>query len=190
MLKKLNNFIVSSIVVSVLFILIGLGMIVFPEISLDVIAYTLATIFVVLGVYLFILDNKAAYLLDTMLIGVLLIIMGILLFIYPKSFSLLIPIVLGIWIIADSLFKIRLSISLKDYDDIPWVLLLILSIVSLICGIIFIIHPLASSSIITMLFGSLIIVYAVSDIVDMVMFKKYVDKIVKTFKKKLDKIEV
>ena len=87
MLKKLNNFIVSSIVVSVLFILIGLGMIVFQEISLDVIAYTLATIFVVLGVYLFILDNKAAYLLDTMLIGVLLIIMGILLFIYPKSLN-------------------------------------------------------------------------------------------------------
>lgn len=110
--------------------------------------------------------------------------------IYPKSFSLLIPIVLGIWIIADSLFKIRLSISLKDYDDTPWILLLILSIVSLICGIIFIIHPLASSSIITILFGSLIIVYAISDIVDMVMFKKYVDKIVKTFKKKLDKIEV
>lgn len=182
MLKKLNNFIVSSIVVSVLFILIGLGMIVFPEISLDVIAYTLATIFVVLGVYLFILDNKAAYLLDTMLIGVLLIIMGILLFIYPKSFSLLIPIVLGIWIITDSLFKIRISVSLREYEDVPWVLSLILAIISLVCGIMFIVNPLASSTVITAAFGSLIIIYAISDIVDMIMFKRYISKIVKIFK--------
>lgn len=190
MLKKLNNFILSSIVVSILFALVGLGMMIFPDISLNVIAYTIAIIFIILGVYLFILDRRSLFMIDMMFTGILMIILGIIIMIYPKSFSLLIPIVLGIWIIADSLFKIRLSISLKDYDDTPWVLLLILSIVSLICGIIFIIHPLASSSIITMLFGSLIIVYAISDIVDMVMFKKYVDKIVKTFKKKLDKIEV
>ena len=182
MLKKINNFILSSIIVSILFILIGFGMIVFPEISLDVIAYTLATIFVVLGIYLFALDNKAAYLFDTMLIGVIMIIMGILLFIYPKSFSLLIPIVLGIWIITDSLFKIRISISLREYEDVPWVISLILAIISLICGIVFLIHPLASSSVITAVFGSLIIIYAVSDIVDMIMFKRYISKIVKIFK--------
>lgn len=182
MLKKINNFILSSIIVSILFILIGFGMIVFPEISLDVIAYTLATIFVVLGIYLFALDNKAAYLFDTMLIGVIMIIMGILLFIYPKSFSLLIPIVLGIWIITDSLFKIRISVSLREYEDVPWVLSLILAIISLVCGIMFIINPLASSTVITAVFGSLIIIYAISDIVDMIMFKRYISKIVKIFK--------
>ena len=37
MLKKINNFILSSIIVSILFILIGFGMIVFPEISLETI---------------------------------------------------------------------------------------------------------------------------------------------------------
>ena len=167
MLKKINNFILSSIIVSILFILIGFGMIVFPEISLDVIAYTLATIFVVLGIYLFALDTKAAYLFDTMLIGVIMIIMGILLFIYLKSLSL---------------FKIRISISLREYEDVPWVISLILAIISLICGIVFLIHPLASSSVITAVFGSLIIIYAVSDIVDMVMFKRYISKIVKIFK--------
>ena len=108
--------------------------------------------------------------------------MGILLFIYPKSFSLLIPIVLGIWIITDSLFKIRISVSLREYEDVPWVLSLILAIISLVCGIMFIINPLASSTVITAAFGSLIIIYAISDIVDMIMFKRYISKIVKIFK--------
>ena len=46
----------------------------------------------------------------------------------------------------------------------------------------FIINPLASSTVITAVFGSLIIIYAISDIVDMIMFKRYISKIVKIFK--------
>ena len=48
MLKKLNNFILSSIVVSILFALVGLEMMIFPDISLNVIAYTIAIIFIIL----------------------------------------------------------------------------------------------------------------------------------------------
>ena len=182
MLKKLNNFILSSIVVSILFALVGLGMMIFPDISLNVIAYTIAIIFIILGVYLFILDRRALFMIDMMFTGILMIIFGIIIMIYPKSFSLLIPIVLGIWIIADSLFKIRISVSLREYEDVPWVLSLILAIISLVCGIMFIINPLASSTVITAVFGSLIIIYAISDIVDMIMFKRYISKIVKIFK--------
>ena len=60
---------------------------------------------------------------------------------------------------------------------------------SLICGVIFIIHPIASSKIITSTFGIIVICYAICDIVDMAMFKKYINDIVKTIKKHLTFIE-
>lgn len=165
-------------------------MIIHPEISLNIIAYSISLIFIILGVYLLLLDKKNIFLIDTLLTGILMIVLGVIIMIYPKSFSLLIPIVLGIWVITDSIFKIRLSISLKEVKDTPWILLFILSIISLVCGIIFIIHPLASSSIITSIFGALIIIYSVSDIIDMLMFKKYLNDIFKILKNKLTSIDI
>ena len=116
-------------------------------------------------------------------------VLGGIILLYPESFSLIIPLSLGIWIITDSIFKIRIATSLKDNKDIPWILLLILSMLSLICGVIFIVHPIASSKIITSTFGIIVICYAICDIVDMVMFKKYINDIVKTLKKHLTFIE-
>ena len=189
MLKKLNSFIYTSLIISVLFILVGVGMLLFPEISLNIIAYSVAIIFILLGIALYIRTDKYTIFIDTTLISILLIILGGIILLYPESFSLIIPLSLGIWIITDSIFKIRIALSLKDDKDIPWILLLILSMLSLICGVIFIIHPIASSKIITSTFGIIVICYAICDIVDMVMFKKYINDIVKTLKKHLTFIE-
>ena len=98
---------------------------------------------------------------------------------------MILPMILGIWFIMDSVLRIRLSLTLKDVKDSPWVLLLILSIISLICGIIFIINPLVTSEVLMMMFGALMTVYAISGMVDMIFFKKYINDIVKNFKKHL-----
>lgn len=189
MLKKLNSFIYTSLIISVLFLLVGVGMLLFPEISLNIIAYSVAIIFILLGISLCIRTDKYTIFIDTTLISILLIILGGIILLYPESFSLIIPLSLGIWIITDSIFKIRIALSLKDDKNIPWILLLILSMLSLICGVIFIIHPIASSKIITSTFGIIVICYAICDIVDMIMFKKYINDIVKTIKKHLTFIE-
>lgn len=81
-----------------------------------------------------------------------------------------------------SLFKIRISLALKDYEDTPWVLSLLLSIVSLICGVLFIINPLTSASVITSAVGIVIIVYSISNIIDMIILKKNINDIVKALK--------
>ena len=189
MLKKLNSFIYTSIIISILFLLVGVGMLLFPEISLNIIAYSVAIIFILLGIALCIRTDKYTIFIDTTLISILLIILGGIILLYPESFSLIIPLSLGIWIITDSIFKIRIALSLKDDKDISWILLLILSMLSLICGVIFIIHPIASSKIITSTFGIIVICYAICDIVDMVMFKTYINDIVKTIKKHVTFIE-
>ena len=169
MLKKINNFINSSILVSVLFILLGLGMILFPNISLTVVAYSIAIMFIVLGIYFCVIDYR--FFLDTLVVGILTLVLGILLLVNPSWLSNLIPMVMGVWFIVDSILKIRISLTCKEYDDVPWVMLLILSIISLICGILFILHPLITSNIVMTLLGVIIVVYAISDIADMIVAK-------------------
>lgn len=180
--KKINRFITGSIILSIVFALIGGCMIFYSEVSLNVIAYTISAFFIALGIYLLVIDYKTIFLIDTMYFGALITLLGIILLIYPESLSILIPIVLGVWFIMFSLFKIRISLALKDYEDTPWVLSLLLSIVSLICGVLFIINPLTSASVITSAVGIVIIIYAVSNIIDMIILKKNINDIVKALK--------
>lgn len=181
MVKKINSFINSFIVSSIVLALLGLCMIIFPTISLSVISYAIAVAFIMIGIYLFTLDFHSFFFVDTMTQGILMMIIGIIIMIYPDTFRIVLPIMLGIWFIMESFIKIRISLEIKS-EDTPWVLTLILSIVTLICGILFIVNPINSSDIITSAFGIILVIYSISDMVDMFVFKKNIKPIVDTLK--------
>ena len=143
-----------------------------------------------LGIYLFTINYNSLILTDMIFFGVMMVLLGIILIVYPKIIAQLIPIVLGIWFITDSIIKIRISLSLKESNDSPWILTLILAIVSMLCGVIFILHPLASSEVITTFIGVLITIYALSDIIDMFMFKKHINSVANSFKKNIKVIDM
>lgn len=190
MIKKINKFVNLSIIASIIFTIIGLCLIIFPDVSLNIISYIIGGLFLILGIYLFTINYNSLILTDMIFFGVMMVLLGIILIVYPKIIAQLIPIVLGIWFITDSIIKIRISLSLKEYSDSPWILTLILAIISMLCGIIFILHPLASSEVITSFIGILIMVYALSDIIDMFMFKKHINNVANSFKKNIKVIDM
>lgn len=190
MIKKINKFVDLSIIASIIFTIIGLCLIIFPDVSLNIMSYVIGGLFLIFGIYLFTINYNSLILTDMIFFGVMMVLLGVILIVYPKLIAQLIPIVLGIWFITDSIVKIRISLSLKDYDDTPWVLTLVLSIISMLCGVVFILHPLASSEVITTFIGALIMIYALSDIIDMFMFKKYINDVIKSFKKNIKVIDM
>ena len=190
MIKKINKFVDLSIIASIIFTIIGLCLIIFPDVSLNIMSYVIGGLFLIFGIYLFTINYDSLILTDMIFFGVMMVLLGVILIVYPKLIAQLIPIVLGIWSITDSIVKIRISLSLKDYDDTPWVLTLVLSIISMLCGVVFILHPLASSEVITTFIGALIMIYALSDIIDMFMFKKHINDVIKSFKKNIKVIDM
>ena len=117
MKKKLNEIIYASIVMSVFFLVMGILLVVNPEISLDVISYMIATFLIINGIFLFVLDFKLGGLLiffDNIISGVISVVLGILVLINPSLVSTFIPVVVGIWFIIVSIFKIRLSLLFDD----------------------------------------------------------------------------
>lgn len=190
MIKKINKFVDLSIIASIIFTIIGLCLIIFPDVSLNIMSYVIGGLFLIFGIYLFTINYNSLILTDMIFFGVMMVLLGVILIVYPKLIAQLIPIVLGIWFITDSIVKIRISLSLKDYDDTPWVLTLVLSIISMLCGVVFILHPLASSEVITTFIGALIMIYALSDIIDMFMFKKHINDVIKSLKKNIKVIDM
>ena len=143
-----------------------------------------AVILIIFGVYLVVQDviyKKFWLLFDFTLMGIICLVLGIVLLMYPDILTTLIPIFLGIWFIVSGIMKFRLT-SLLGADDGIFITSFIMSILSVICGILFIISPLSGATIIISFIGILLFVYSLSDIVNMIIFKKNINKLEKSLK--------
>ena len=69
------------------------------------------------------------------------------------------------------------------------ILTIILTILSIICGIVLIANPLDSSIAIALFAGIILIVYSITGIIDMLLFKKNIHDLVKEWKKNIKIIE-
>ena len=92
----------------------------------------------------------------------------------------IIPITLGIFFVISGIFSLRISFIIKDMGS-SFVMSFISSILMIICGIILIINPAGTIIVLTTLIGILLIVYSISNVVDMCIFKSRVKEIDKYF---------
>lgn len=186
MIKTLNKYINLSMILSILFIIVGVILIIWPKTSLETISYMIGAFLLVYGIYNFIdsFSINPIFCFVQMTSSVLAFVLGIIIFLNPTIFESLIPIVLGIFFIINGSFKTRLSFIIKDVSD-NWILSLITSILMIICGVLLIINPKITAIMLTTMVGILLVVYSVADIVDMVVFKSRVKDIYKYFEKLL-----
>lgn len=184
MIGKLNKYINSSIVISALLMLLGIGIFIYPTMSLKVFSYSIAIIISLFGLFLIIEDIRynIGMLFDFSLLGIMFFLLGLILLKYPNALTSLIPIFLGIWFIVSGFVKGRWTYYLSDYKLSIRILSFIMSILSIVCGIIFIFNPLDGANYIASFVGILLIIYSISDIVDMIIFKINVNKIYKNIK--------
>lgn len=192
MIKKLNSFINSSICISIMFIIIGIIMVIMPKMSLEILGVILSVILIINGIILMITDiklNNNFIPVDILPASILSILLGIMMLIYPNILSIIIPLMLGTWFIMTSIFKIRLTLYLSKIKNTPWILLMLISILSIVCGFILILNPIDSSVAITLFIGIVIIVYAISDITNMIVLKRNIKNLTKYFKENIKIIE-
>ena len=192
MLKKFNQIINEAIGISIIFLLLGIIFLIYPNISIQVVAYLIAFILIGSGIYLIGLEftNRIIFFpMDTLFNGIISVILGTIILIYPNIFQIIIPIMLGTYFILDSIFKLKVIMFLRRIDNTSWILTLLLTILSIICGIVLIANPLDSSIAIALFAGIILIVYSITGIIDMLLFKKNIHDLVKEWKKNIKIIE-
>lgn len=176
--NKTSNSIIFS---SVLALIVGIILVVSPEMSMKTIGLIAAIYIILHGILLVALDVTASkyYVpFDGLLSGLLFIILGIVLITRPDILPVVFTLALGIWFVLSGVNMIKLSITVKnEYDQ--WYLLLILGILDLIAGIVVIFNPFEAALSVTVFAGLMIIVHSVITIVDMFLIKKDVKEIAK-----------
>ena len=179
MKEKLNKFFVSSIIISIIMFIIGMILIIYPEVSFLTITYILAVMLIANGIY-FIFDKETSILFSSFLtLGVLEVVLGIIMLRNPDIVKTLFPIVVGIVMITKSSLDLRLSLLLNENGYKNWLILFILSILSIVCGIIVIANPTIGRVAITSYIGFIIAFYSLSALVDTFIFKKNIKDIIK-----------
>ena len=186
MLNKLNKYLNSGIILTIVFLLVGGILIVKPDISFNVISYLIGASLIVSGIYLFIIDSKTKNIfINVFLYAILLTLIGILIILNPITLKVILPIFLGLWFLISGVFKIRLDIYMKD--EPYFILSLITNIITVICGVILLINPVESVSAITISLGIIIVVSSISSLIDIIIFKKNINSVVKYLKEEYTK---
>lgn len=183
MLNKLNKFLYSSIIISIIMFIIGLIFIIYPEVSFTTITYILSILLIVNGIYFLIEKESSIFFSSFLTLGVIELLLGIIMLVNPDIIKTLFPIVAGIIMITKSTLDLRLSILLYRNNINSWLSLLICSIISIICGLIIILNPSIGTIALTTFLGILITVYSISNIIDTIIFKKNIKEITKLLEK-------
>jgi uncharacterized membrane protein HdeD (DUF308 family) len=188
LLKRIS---ISILISSIIAFIIGLVMVIVPDISLQAIGITLGIYIILHGIALIVLDfmlNNHYLPFYGIMSGILSIVVGIILIAMPNLLSTIFAIALGLWVVLSSINIISTSIAVRKGVS-KWYLFLILGIVDLISGIIILFNPFASSISIVMLGGIILMVHSVVTVVDMIMIKKDAKEFAKAFEESLKELK-
>ena len=179
MKNHVSNIINYSVILTVLFFLVGVVLILFPNLDILTISYAISILMIVLGAFLVMYTMNKLSLMNFFSFGVLQIILGIIILIYPFALVTLLPISIGVWMILKSSIDFRLSLVLKSAKVKDWIYVAILSILAIICGIMLIIKIEIVTIELTVIVGIFLTAYSLTSIIDIAIFRENIDKMAK-----------
>lgn len=182
--KIFNLFIAKSLIFDVVITFLGLYFIINPFSGLRGCEIVFAIILIISGGFsIFDYASKGIIRLFglSLIYGALSVVLGILILINPLALINVLTIVFGIWLIISGLMKIDYAIKLNAFKEESWGLTLVIGLLITIFGILVIVNPFINLYL-TEVAGLFLIIYAILDFTNIVLFKKRATEITKLFK--------
>ena len=176
MLKEIQKSLNTSIITAVMCLALGIAFIVIPEKSFTILSNIFGVILIVYGVFDIISSFRANYILSSSIAttGVLALVAGLAIFLNREVLQSIITFVLGVIFVSTGLTKIRLSIVLNKNNE-KWLIPFVISVVTVVIGVLMVIKPI-NENYIAYFIGIMMIVYAISDLVDTIYLKTKIKK--------------
>ena len=184
----------SSLISSICLVILG-GLLFFQsEATIISISYVIGGILIAIGVLTIMkyINNYKKDIRNEMdiIYGTVTVILGIIVIGNPKGIASIIPFVIGILIILSSATKLQYSLDLKKNENDLWVSTMVLSLITMLVGILLIFNPFQGAEFITKIVGILISIYAILDIISTITIKRTVKKIHNAIEETITEAEV
>lgn len=175
MLERINKILKGQIVTSVLYTALGLCFILMPVDTVNIICkFVFGVVLILAGVYhilIYVLEKMNATLLD-LLSGGMILVIGIFLFFNPQIVVKLLPVLLGTFVLVDSIWVLKGSLRLKKIGRGEWKILLIGSLVFIGLGIAMIVDPFDMVKYTMIFAGCVMLANGVTDFVFLVLMRR------------------
>ena len=171
MLKSIRN---SLILSSLLYIVLGVVLLVMPELSLGFACLLIGGAVVIYGVVrlaAYLRGGPAADKLDLVL-GVLLILLGLFLLIWIRFLLAFVPVVLGIYILIDSFGSLKRSLDMKALGFGQWWVSFLVAAALAICGLVMVLNPFGTIEGLVMFIGLGFLIDGVTTLVNTILLER------------------
>lgn len=174
--KSLKTYKTLAIVLSVVTMALGLVMICWPNISAVAICYLMGAVCIVVGIYeiirYFDLGLIGVLFRYDLFLGIMSVLAGILLVLHPDGGVVILPVVLGFYIILASVFSIQISTEARHFGFSGWWGALLLGIAGAILGVLMILDPFRGAAALMVFTGISLLVTGVESIYAIICIAK------------------
>ena len=179
----MSKFFKTSVFSAIGLAILGILLVFESELTIVSISYVIGAILVAIGalaIINYINDMKKDVKNELDIVyGIGMAILGIIVISNPKGVASIIPFILGVLIIINSAAKLQYSLELKKDNNNLWNSTMILSLITLLCGILLVFNPFRGAEFITKVVGIILFIYAITDIISSLRIRKTVKNIQK-----------
>ena len=190
----MSKFLKSSLMSAIFLTILGILLFVQSELTIISISYVIGAILIaigVIGILKFMNNMKKGQKNELdMVYGIVAIILGIIVISNPKAVASIIPFVLGIIIVISSATKLQYSLELKKEGNHLWSSTMIISLLTLLCGIVLVFNPFQGAEILVKIVGAILFIYGILDIISTIRLRSTIKEIKKVIEDPIIDAEV
>lgn len=173
------------ILTSLLYVALGVASLVMPETMIKTLGYLIGAFLIVAGAVSMICyllrDARQNYFRNDFVYGLVGISIGIIVLYQIENIVKLVPIILGVLVVASGCRKLQDVIDMKRMEYGNWVVMLVLATINVVFGVVLILNPFEAAMLLERLIGIGLIVSGAADCVIALYFagkiQKYMDRV-------------
>lgn len=167
----------AAIFESLITIVLGVLLIVWPDTVIKIIAYVVGTFLIIKGAYqvinYFVVKGQNDFFNNGLLSGVISVLIGLALLLIGEEIANVFRIIIGIWMIYESLTRINTSIKFHAAGIAAWKYILILALIMLVLGVFITFY---SGAVVTLI-GWMMVLVGIIGIISDTLFIQYINQI-------------
>ncbi len=172
------------ITLAFVFIVLGICLLAWPHTSLRVICYAFGAALLILGIIRLsqFIKNKendrSISFQFNLILGVFFIIVGALLVIFPSIIMPILPVLIGIIIAADGIYKIKVALDARSFGHEKWGLIVVVSLFTIVFGFSLIINSGEVTTALIMLIGISLLIDGAQNLITIISTFKLMSTLV------------
>lgn len=176
MIEFWKKFRTSAIIINACLFVLGLVMVIWPEISALTVCYILGALFVVMGACLlgryFSIGLAGIFFRFDLIAGLVNVLVGLLLLIHPHGAIAVLPVAASIYILIGGVVDIQTGVELRRYGVASWWGSLVMGVVSMLFAFFLIFDPFTGANALMIFAGISLIVSALENFYTIYLISK------------------